>query len=246
NRTPPGAPQKTGSPTIPNHGLFSYMLPYLELAPLWDGLSLDVDPSSDTLGRYTDVPTYVCPSWPDPSVFRSQPQAWLNGAITTYQGSNGAHTVGNRRLVKSQFGDLPNNGMVRFGEGSSIRDAADAAAVKFREVADGLSKTVFVMEFVQRDSGSAPPGNVRAWVLSNNGQKALYSAKTVGLPPNQTVMRDIAGIDFNELPFGSRHQGGMLAVFGDGSVRWVDDFIAANVYKALSTIDSQEAVAGLP
>ena len=57
-------------------------------------------------------------------------------------------------------------------------------------------------------------------------------------------MRYVGGVDFNELPFGSKHPGGVMGVYGDGSVRWIDDFIDMAAYKAAATAAGGEAIAG--
>jgi prepilin-type N-terminal cleavage/methylation domain-containing protein len=248
NQLPPGSPQKsTGS--VPYHGLFSYLLPFIEQKPIWDSLNLDQNPALETTARYAVIPAYLCPSWSDPQVYRDQDSDFKNGAITTYQGCNGAHMTPNSNLVTSLQGDLPNNGLVRSGSGTTAKEATANATLKLRQVTDGLSKTLLVAEFVHIDSGSAAPGNVRPWVLSNNGllanrQLGLYTTKLVDLSPNQVVMRYVGGVDFNELPFSSKHPGGVMGVYGDGSVRWIDDFVDMAAYKAAATAAGGEAIVG--
>jgi len=243
NTLPPGSPQNPTS-RIPYHGLFSYLLPFIEQKSLFDGLKLDGNPKDDTVALNTSIPAYACPSWSDPLVFSGQPNWYMNGAITTYQGSNGAfYASGSTSVLTSQSGDLPNNGLVRVGEAATAKAATAAASLKLGKVTDGLSKTLFIAEFVQRDAGAAAPGNVRPWLLASNGQRGLYTSKIVDVSPNQLVMRDLGGIQFNELPFSSKHPGGVMAVYGDGSVRWIDDMIENAVYKAAATADGGEAVA---
>jgi prepilin-type N-terminal cleavage/methylation domain-containing protein len=243
-RLPPGAPQRRNASNA-YHGLFTHLLPFIEQQTLYNSLAIYQPTATDTTARYSLVPAYICPSWTDPQVFRDQAQAYMNGAIATYQGSNGAHVTPNPKLVTSSQGDLPNNGLVLSGEGNDAREAFASASIRFREVLDGLSNTMFVSEFVHRDTvngtPSAAPGNVRPWLLSNNGQRGLYTAKTVDLSPNQVVMRDVGGVQFNELPFSSFHKGMILSAFGDASVRAIDDSIAIAVYKALATASGGEA-----
>lgn len=242
NMLPPGAPQNP-STKVPYHGLFTHLLPFIEQKALFDGLKLDGNPKDDTVALNTVIPAYVCPSWSDPVVFSGQPYWYMNGAITTYQGSNGAfYPTGQTAVLTSQSGDLPNNGLVRVGEATTAQAATVAASIKIAKVIDGLSKTLFIAEFIQRDAGTTAPGNVRPWILASNGQRGLYTSKIVDVSPNQVVMRDIGGIQFNELPFSSRHPGGVMAVHGDGSVRWIDDMIEIAVYKGIATADGGEAV----
>jgi prepilin-type N-terminal cleavage/methylation domain-containing protein len=243
-RLPPGAPQRRSASNA-YHGLFTHLLPFVEQQTLYNSLALYQPTANDTTARYSVVQAYVCPSWADPPVFRDQAQPYMNGAITTYQGSNGAHVNPNPKLVTSTQGDLPNNGLVISGEGNDAKEAFVASSIRFREVVDGLSNTIFVSEFVHRDmvngAPAAAPGNVRPWMLSNNGQRGLYTAKMIDLSPNQVVMRDVGGVQFNELPFSSFHRGIVLAAFGDASVRQIDDSIAIAVYKALATASGGEA-----
>jgi len=243
-RIPPGAPQRRNASNA-YHGLFSHLLPFVEQQTLYNSLSIYQPTATDTTARYAVISAYVCPSWADPQVFRDQAQTYMNGAITTYQGSNGAHVSPNPKLVTSNQGDLPNNGLVISGDGLDAKEAFANSSMRFREVVDGLSSTMFVSEFVHRDMvngvPSAAPGNVRPWLLSNNGQRGLYTAKMVDLSPNQVVMRDVGGVQFNELPFSSFHKGLVLAAFGDASVRAIDDSIAIAVYKALATASGGEA-----
>lgn len=188
------------------------------------------------------MPAYVCPSWSDPTVSRDPSVWYLQGALATYQGCNGAPVTPNPGMISNAYGNLPNNGLVRFGEGATARDAANAASPRYRVVSDGMSKTLFVSEFIQRDAGAAFPGNVRPWILNSNGQKGLYAAKYVNFAPNQVVMRGV-GVEFNELPFGSYHAGGVLGAYGDGSVRWIDDLVAIDVYRAQATANGGEVAA---
>ena len=242
NQLPPGSPQKAGGGSA-YHGLFSYLLPYIEQKAVWDSLSLDKAPRLETTARYAVIPAYICPSWSNPAVFQGQPYDYMDGAITTYQGCNGAHLTPNSGLLTSSQGDIPNTGLVRSGEGATAREATAAATLRLRQVTDGMSKTLLAAEFVHIDSGSAAPGNIRPWILSNNGLRGLYTAKIVDLSPNQVVMRDVGGVQFNELPFSSKHPGGVMGVYGDGSVRWIDDMIASDAYKAQATAAGGEVAA---
>ncbi len=243
NSLPPGSPQKAGGGSA-YHGFFSYLLPLIEQQALFNSLSLDKSPRLETTARYAVVPAYICPSWTDLPAFRNQPYDYMDGAITTYQGCNGAHLASNPQMLTSNQGDIPNTGLVRSGEGPTAKEATAAATLTLRKVTDGLSKTLLAAEFIHIDSGSAAPGNVRPWILSNNGQRGLYTSKLVDLAPNQVVMRDIGGVQFNELPFSSKHPGGVMGVYGDGSVRWIDDMVSLDVYKAWATAAGGESVGG--
>jgi prepilin-type N-terminal cleavage/methylation domain-containing protein len=249
SRLPPGNPAQRGTAAV-YHGLFSHLLPYLEQMPIWNEIDQNATNPSGNKHRNTVVATYVCPSWPDPVLFTNHPAslAYMNGAMTTYQGCNGA-TIPGRPEVNSAFGNLPNNGLVRYGEGANAVEAFQAASLAADAVPDGFSNTLFMLEFVHRDHDfgvyKPAPGNVRPWILSSNGGKGLYASKVVRYAPNQWIDRISDGALFNHLPFGSFHAGGLGAVMGDGSTRFINDYIELAVFQAAATANGQELNATL-
>jgi prepilin-type N-terminal cleavage/methylation domain-containing protein len=232
-----------GSPGPAKHGLFSTLLPYLEQAAVYDALDLR-GTSRDTFGephRYTAIPGYVCPSWPHPKVYRDMVNTYQNGAITTYQGTAGAHPT--RAPYDDLYnGDIPRNGIFGWQLARCMSD-----------VRDGLSNTLALGEFVEIDllpgsgtnSFEKPPGNVRAWILGaiEGPYGASYAMKAVVHPINSHFDRVAQGVDFNHLPFGSFHPGGALFVVGDGSVRFISDGITLQLYEDLVTVHGGESAA---
>ena len=242
---PPGAPAgPTGTPVY--HGVFTHLLPFLEQKTVYDVIDVNGTNPGGSSERYTVIPTYICPSWPAEPVFRNMSMTFQNGALTTYQGCNGAAVTGNPKEVTSSFGNLPNNGLVRYGEGNSAAEAFRSSSTATAVVRDGMSNTVAFLEFVQRDQDGGvwqpAPGNVRSWILSSNGTRGNYAAKVVKYPPNQQFDRASDAIPFNWLPFGSYHPGGCQAAMGDGAVRFIDDFIPETVFRAIATAGSGENV----
>ncbi len=217
------------------HGLFTFLLPYLEYQNLFDRIDLDANPSSSE-ELYTPIAEYFCPSYPGSQVVRNMPShlSYMNGALTTYQGVCGAIKEG-VELVESTggFGDMPRNGAFGWMEKRRAEDFFD-----------GLSKTLVIGEFVHQDrSGSyhGPPGNVRGWIRSNNGSGGgSYAFKVAEHPINATVDRANEGVPYNHLPMGSHHPGGANFLFGDGSVHFVPENIEFEVYRGLCTIDGEE------
>jgi prepilin-type N-terminal cleavage/methylation domain-containing protein len=244
DRFPPGSPIRTGLGEV-YHGFFSHLLPFIDQQAVWAQCRVDqpnpqLNPQDDS-ARYTPIPTYTCPSWTDPIVYTATSGAYHLGAITTYQGCNGAIVPGNPlSLPSTDHGDLPNNGLVRQGEAATLAAATLAASTPAATVRDGLSNTFAVLEFVQRNRDTHPawsrvPGNVRAWISSGNqNMRTPYTTKVCRFAPNQAVNRDV-DCGFNHLPFGSHHPGGVQALMGDGAVTFVDDFIELSAYQAMAT-----------
>lgn len=225
----------TGSPDDATHGLFTTILPQIEQGAMYDQINLDGNTFNDPF-RYTPIDVYSCPSYPYEIVTRDSNNDHMNGAATTYQGCAGSLRP-SVSVVSSVHGDIPDNGI--FGWKKPKRFAA---------VRDGLSNTIAMAEFVQRDYQGGqfanPPGNVRAWILgaTRNGSRGLYSAKVLQHPINIRIDRTADGIGFNHLPMGSYHPGGANFVMGDGSVHFFPEGTELEILRSLATIDGQEPV----
>jgi len=223
-----------GCPGSERHGLFTFLLPYAEQQNLYNKLNLEGNPSADP-NLYTEVPFYRCPSFIGPRVVRDAPAAYMDGALCTYQASGGTlYRQGEEITESSQYGDMPHNGLFRWGK---VRHAAD--------VRDGLSNTIAIGEFVHSDYDMASfysgnPGNVRAWIKGANNGTGSYVFKVIELPINSTIDRIAHGVPYNHLPHGSFHPGGADFLFGDGHVAFINDNLDLETYRAMATCDSGE------
>ena len=220
------------------HGLFTWILPFIEQKNIYEDPALNLNGSGQgTAFRYTQIKTYICPSYPYEHVFRNKSDDFKNGALTTYQGVGGWIANAGEKLLPPTptYGAMPDNGM--FGW-KFYRNLAN--------VTDGLSNTFAIGEFVHRDRkvGSGfddPPGNTRGWIMGDNGAGASYAFRVLQYPLNAKLDRVADGIDFNHLPMGSYHPGGGQFVYGDGSVHFVPSNIALTVYKAYATVANGES-----
>jgi len=229
-----------GSPGIFRTGLFTHLLNHLEKQNLRQDINLDMDSRNfpDELTFHV-VPEYLCPSYSGPQfvVFDNQVGS---GALSTYQAVGGtiySEDPAIQTVVNSTHGNMPINGMFRWGEPR-----------KLSQVTDGLSNTLAVGEFVQRDRTGFygdEIGNIRAWILGGTNAYASYVLKVVQNPINSPLGRP-EGVGFNHLPMSSNHPGGAQFLVGDGSVRFLTESINLDVYRALSTADGDEVIAQLP
>ncbi len=228
-----------GSPGPQMHGLFTYILPYLEQQGIYDRLDLNGNTWEEPL-QYTILPVYICPSYQESLDFDDSSAAdFLQGAKITYQGVGGVLQDSGQLVTPSpSFGDMPHNGIFRWG---ALRAIAD--------VRDGLSNTLAFGEFVHRDpSGSSPHGvdrglsAVRCWIYGANITDGSYAFKVVQYPINAPLNRYTDGVYFNHLPMGSDHSGGCHFTIGDGSVRFISEMINIQLYQALATCDGGEIV----
>ncbi len=214
------------------HGLFSYMLPFLEHTDAFQRMSLTANAGNDA-SRNLIIEPYMCPSWPDPKNLPSAPYTYQRGALTTYQGVGGALVSSPGPVTSSGYGNIPQNGAFGFSFQRLLGN-----------ITDGLSNTLAIGEFVHRDlqggSYAPPPGNVRPWILGDNGGKGAYALKVVQYPPNSKLDRIANGIAFNHLPMGSYHPDATGFVMVDGSVQFLNDDISFRVYQALATCNAGE------
>jgi len=223
------------------HGLFTWMLPFIEQKNIYEDSAMNLTGSGQgTPFRYIVVKTYVCPSYPYEHLFRNKSDDFKNGALTTYQGVGGWLANQGEGVTKNaSYGDIPDNGI--FGW-KFYRNMAN--------VTDGLSNTFAIGEFVHRDRkvGSGfddPPGNTRAWIMGDNGAGASYAFRVLQYPLNAKLDRVADGIPFNHLPMGSYHKGGGQFVLGDGSVHFVRDNISLAIYQGYSTVAGGESLPSL-
>ncbi len=231
-------PQGVSGPN--RHGVFTFLLPYLEHQTVFDRIKLE-DPPATSPERYTPIPEYICPSYRGPSMIRNDPADFKNGALTLYQAVGGklpfvgCDSSTSESCVKSSaYGDMPKNGPF----GWKLKRRID-------DVKDGTSNTFFLGEFVHADKTgdmSGFPGNVRGWIMSNNGDTGSYAFKVIVYGVNAPLQRGTDGIPFNHLPMGSHHPGGANFLAGDGSVHFFSENTSWDVYKSLATVDGGENV----
>jgi hypothetical protein len=120
---------------------------------------------------------------------------------------------------------------------------------RLREVADGMGKTILALEcagrpMVYRGSGNPVPGEVHrgsGWADSL-GPFMVSAIREDGLPgasPNAGVPM---GVTNDGAPF-AFHRGGVNAVFGDSSARYLEPDMEIDVFCALVTKAGGEMVA---
>jgi len=116
-------------------------------------------------------------------------------------------------------------------------------------ITDGLSNTMFMAEIVQavNDSDDDFRGDIFNDDLGAAEFMTLYSPNSGidstwcnGKTPNEPGPCQPAGLVY--VSSRSRHPGGVGAVFGDGSVSFVSDSVAIDVWRALGSISGNEAI----
>jgi prepilin-type N-terminal cleavage/methylation domain-containing protein/prepilin-type processing-associated H-X9-DG protein len=227
-----------------------FILPQMEQSPLYSQYHFyETYTSANNLAvGNVQVPSYACPSGSKekdnnttnptthyygvmgpglpPGTTSSPVQANVNGVTYSYPvngtiPSNGAYSLlGMLPHYQSSFGN-------RLG------------VVQFTDVIDGTSNTLMVGElsWTLPLTSPAPLNHYRSWIRGNNGGSG--ATKNISTPINSFTFYN-GSTNFNDINFGSNHQGGTNFAMGDGSARFIKQTINMGVYMALSTIGGRE------
>ena len=209
------------------HSWGSFILPFLESTAFADKINRSKHALTGTNLEVaaTVVPDYRCPDYTGPEFSKALRYKGLarECAIGNYSALGGSD-VGHLWGV-----DFDPDGVLVPGGG-----------VPPAEITDGLSHTVFVVE--TREEVLA------AWA---DGLTAAVSALAYDDANHPTYAREEAALNFT--PYfdyftdsslygpSSLHPGGAFHLFGDGSVRFLEDTVEPDVYVALATRAGEEA-----
>ncbi|MCA9246153.1 MAG: DUF1559 domain-containing protein [Planctomycetales bacterium] len=218
------------------HGWIVATLPYLEQQPLFDQFNFNgsmesgqglKDPAKlDLLKIQLNV--LMCPS--DPSVRELSTDQWqwkgVPVATTSYKGVMGDSIMGNT----SAFGGTPycNDGAYECN-GIMWRNSYQWPT-RFSSMRDGTSNTLLIGEDV-------PAHNWHSmWTYSNGDTSSTYAPLNfMPDPPDPAMWWEMRG-------FRSLHSGGASFCFADGSVKFLSEAIAQDVYRGLSTRNGGEII----
>jgi prepilin-type processing-associated H-X9-DG protein len=241
------------------------MLPQYEQGPLYDAFNfaigvegpiqagLPMGWAANSTVMQTKVPLFQCPSDSDrPFVLTLFPGA---PAIVQTRG-NYVVSWGNTQWAQQDrvAGAPVRNLPVRF-----LRSAFGHYPVRLGSVVDGTSSTVFMAEVIQgRDGDSrgliwAPTAQFMTRFTPNGATDyygVTWAAGSVGdqiatgCTPEPSLPCGVVPYPWYDAFQGarSRHPGGVNALLGDGSVRFIKDSIDARVWVGLNTISAGEVI----
>ena len=240
-------------------GFASRMLPFIEENNVYKTINFgqQVNHSSNAAARTTVISTFLCPSDSYGSGDVFNPGAEGSGEDTPdanpgamqYSRSNYPGVFGNEHIaghdhasaagwLMSWVGTVAllsgDDEGLEAGEGNGIFFAGGANGqngVSFRDVSDGLSKTVMIGERDSRLGGSL-------WIGRGDGLEAMMS-RVVGVGEHVFNSGDPHFEDFF-----SSHPGGVSFVFADGHVAFLSNGMSEALFQSLATRAGGEVVNG--
>lgn len=226
-------------------GWMAFLLPNVEQGALYDALS---ESTGNFRGRWQGggandpprkfVPTYMCPSDPAPE----ENQTWDGLAKSNYVGciANGRTGVGHGEIDGETTGAT---GVATFPAQFATGVAGGASAekgnglfyanskIRMRDVTDGLSNTIAVME----RSGYQPDNTLPEGALWIGNQRDHSTRQIFGRTPTRTDNNAINLPNGSNMlnASGSAHDGGAQYLLSDGSVRFISENIAVSTFADL-------------
>jgi prepilin-type N-terminal cleavage/methylation domain-containing protein len=247
-------PSPTNPPTYINGtSWIVHCLPFFEQKNLYDRYRFDLaynDPANAAIADAANVvATLYCPSGPDPKRWKDPntnltnclsthyygvmgPGGSSNPEVVTIAGVNYSYTIGN---------PVTNGAWSAEGMMSQYRDNSGSVStgrnIKLSDVVDGTSNTLMLGEIsVQLRTGQS---NIyRAWTRGNAGGSG--ATKNVLNPIKSTLYN--GSNNFNDISFGAEHPGGCHFALGDASIKFLNQNVDLNIYKAAASMGSNEAV----
>jgi prepilin-type N-terminal cleavage/methylation domain-containing protein len=228
---------------VPGWGWAAQLLPQMEERAVQDSISFAqpiYDPGAPTvnsMAREKVVPGFLCASdgagpTETGGLFNigtddGEEETIFNGV--KYRQVDGGPFPALCRVAKSNYVGVYGTSEVddspASGDGAFFRNSR----IRFRDFADGLSKTAIVGERASRLGGSM-------WAGVISGAKA-QRVRNVGIA-DHTPNHPNGHFD----DFSSGHPTGVHFLFGDGSVRRIDDTVDETVYRGLCTRAGNETV----
>jgi prepilin-type N-terminal cleavage/methylation domain-containing protein/prepilin-type processing-associated H-X9-DG protein len=235
------------------------ILPYIDQGPLYQSGNIPSAQLGASSATAIPITVYLCPSdtaaerrthaeltrytrWPT----RNSGAITITVGLTSYKGVLGSNfNYGDWANATPAF---RNGGDGFWGANGLYSLDVWKSPIKMVQVTDGTSNTLMVGEDTFDPNWAnvtAPAGNEFSWAHS------VGAVRTCAMPPN-TIKR-LNGNAINVTSgnsgewgsyqgFKSRHTGGVQFLFGDGTVRFIDNQIALGNYRALASYSGNEVV----
>jgi prepilin-type N-terminal cleavage/methylation domain-containing protein/prepilin-type processing-associated H-X9-DG protein len=233
-----GSAAPDGEGTGPGWGWGAYLLPYLEQDNLYHRIDFtrDIRDPANAFARVQSLKVFLCPSDTPPAptftVVDEGGASLCDVAFGNYVGMGGTHEVTG----------YPDTGAGLQYQGVLLRNSR----VRFTDITDGSSNTLFVGERASRRSPmttwvgavtgcTVPPQNPG---YDNEGPPVLVLTNTGTVEDARVPNNPLDHVEDSN----SQHKQGVNFLFGDGSVRSISNTINPVVWVAIGTRAGGEAV----
>ncbi len=234
----------------------AHILPEVEQAPLhaiiqWreSGSATDSAPNNSfSVVSKTVLKVFKCPSEVQPSTYGPKLNNLSGRAVGSYVGCVGSDVTRDTLRPSGQIDVRNGNGaMLVYHMNSSVNRAGP---IGFNGLLDGTSNTFLGGESPWSVTGVCTicdrhycySYDADAANSSTSGGDFSESVCSTFYPMNRSMSKQTVGGNERELSFGSYHPGGCLMFLGDGSVRFVPQTIAMNVWRAYGSRATGESL----
>jgi prepilin-type N-terminal cleavage/methylation domain-containing protein/prepilin-type processing-associated H-X9-DG protein len=229
-----------------NSSIMLFILPYLEDGSVYEQVEQDGYVTDELATAQTVIPTYLCPSQTHPGLIvrpgtENKPNGGDYFASYDYGASNGSARRGNNAACACSQGAAWNGFAIRVKRFPDPNETdfsgpfwRHGQEVRISKITDGLSKTIFFGEIKPDCSQHASSG----WMYTNNGSGMFTTVVPLNFDscesPSSMADGCLKSCNFNsEFGFKGPHPGGVMFLFGDGSVQLLSESIDhAGVYQA--------------
>lgn len=224
-----------------------FILPYIEQGALFSQINLS-NGSFTAVGKNNPhglqrLAVYLCPSSPIERMMRrsidfvNTPElvGGQSPFTTHYYALNGPRGI--NPTTGTNYPTIPDTifeGTLLAASGMMQRNED----VSLAGVTDGTSNTLMLGE-MSWDSRFGT--RYRSWLRGSDLVGVIASARNVVTPINTALTANVI-TPYNDMPMGSMHPGGCHFALGDGSVRFVQQTINFNTYRALASRNGGEPV----
>lgn len=223
------------------------ILPYIEQSPLYTKFDFKINGYGNHLYHALNrIDTFLCPSG---KVDRSE--------TSSEDATDPVTNVKDRPYTIHYYGVMGPKGLIpQFGTTTAnppsyqVLNPTDPhggfalqgilgrnTAKSMRDITDGTSNTLMLGEISWNNANC-----YRSWVRGGDGQPSA-SCKNVTHAIN--LIKYNNADNFNDVSFGSQHPGGCQFAIADGSVRFLQESIDMDLYRAAASCDGGEAKTAL-
>jgi prepilin-type N-terminal cleavage/methylation domain-containing protein/prepilin-type processing-associated H-X9-DG protein len=266
---PNGPPDPaTSDPPAPHHGLFIYLLPFLEYQELhdqydftrrWNDYNFATPNATNSIRTSNDIPLFICPTAPPPNVRLPQMPLWANLGIRAYTDYTtiGRVSPGAVCLVKEVLGD-PDEAERRDWQGlftgppeyfdyeetgcppGTLKN--QSGKTTWRQCTDGLAQTIMFVEDAGRPDYWEDRQLKNTQPHSNN-DGARWADPDAEFWGHNLCAGGTSMINCNNRnEIYSFHSGGAIFAFADASVQYIADTTDISIQMALLTRAGSDVV----